>query len=57
MEYGIKQPIKQQQHQNMKYFIEVSKEGISTNSSMVVAMLKAEGFLHSIEGQQDRFPM
>ncbi len=57
MEYGIRQAIKQQQHQNMKYFVDVSKEGVVTNSSLVVAMLKAEDAVHRIEEESDGFPI
>ncbi len=52
-----RQVIRQQQHQNMKYFIGSSKKGITTNSSVVVAMLKAEGIVHRIDTESDSFPI
>ena len=56
MQAGIKQNIKQQQHKNMKYFIDVAAESITTNSAVVMSMLIAEGAVQSVSNSPDGFP-
>ena len=48
--------LRRQQHANMKYFIEVSGELITTNSAAVMAMLTTKGIMQEIWEDKDGFP-
>ncbi len=56
MKENTKRERRHQQHVNMKYFIDVSKEHITTNSAVVMSMLLTEGAVQSIDRSNDAFP-
>ena len=57
MATSTRSEIKQQQHNSMRYFIDVVGRDISTNSPMVMATLMSKGFIKSVRMDKNKFPI